>query len=140
MFNRVGNLTVLSLKKEINHIIEEYCGASKSSSVDSLNDFSTIRIYWKYLKSLDEDLKMEDGENIVQDEKSKAYYIYSNNQMKELLYKDLESLVPYASLRVKEKVNLGLHYMSQKPEMIREIMQLRKNVFSEFINQQSKWL
>ncbi len=37
-------------------------------------------------------------------------------------------------MRVKEKVNLGLHYMSQKPEMMREIMQLRKNVFSEFIN------
>jgi hypothetical protein len=26
MFNRVGNLTVLSLRKEINQIIEEYCG------------------------------------------------------------------------------------------------------------------
>jgi hypothetical protein len=25
MFNRVGNLTVLSLRKEINYIIEEYC-------------------------------------------------------------------------------------------------------------------
>jgi|LauGreDrversion4_2_1035121.scaffolds.fasta_scaffold102262_1 hypothetical protein len=55
MFNRVGNLTVLSLKKEINHIIEEYCGALKINSNDSLNDFSTIRIYWKYLKTLEDD-------------------------------------------------------------------------------------
>jgi hypothetical protein len=25
MFNRVGNMTILSLRKEINQIIEEYC-------------------------------------------------------------------------------------------------------------------
>jgi hypothetical protein len=55
---------------------------------------------------------MEDNENLVQEEKTKAYYLYSNNQFKELLNKDLEALLPYASLRVKDKINLGLHYMS----------------------------
>ncbi len=112
MFNRVGNLTVLSLKKEINHIIEEYCGASKSNQSDSLNDFSTIRIYWKYLNTLQEEQKMEDGQVKQLEEKSKTFYLYSNNSIQELLYKDLEALVPNASLRVKEKINLGLHYMS----------------------------
>jgi hypothetical protein len=55
---------------------------------------------------------MEDNENLVQEEKTKAYYLYSNNQFKELLNKDLEALLPYSSLRVKDKINLGLHYMS----------------------------
>jgi hypothetical protein len=31
MFNRVGNMTVLSLRKEINQIIEEYCTSSKNT-------------------------------------------------------------------------------------------------------------
>jgi hypothetical protein len=55
---------------------------------------------------------MDDNESLIQDEKTKAYYLYSNNQFKELLYKDLEALLPHASLRVKDKINLGLHYMS----------------------------
>lgn len=55
---------------------------------------------------------MEDGEVKQPEEKSKTFYLYSNNSIQELFYKDLEALVPNASLRVKEKINLGLHYMN----------------------------
>lgn len=37
MFNRVGNLTVLSLRKEINQIIEEYCCTSNNANSSSNN-------------------------------------------------------------------------------------------------------
>lgn len=50
MFNRVGNLTVLSLKKEINLIIEESINIKKEINTDTLSDFSAIRIYWKFYK------------------------------------------------------------------------------------------
>ena len=51
MFNRVGNLTVLSLKKEINLIIEEMIyGAKKEIILDNLSDFAAIRVYWKFYK------------------------------------------------------------------------------------------
>lgn len=49
MFNRVGNLTVLSLKKEINLIIDEMIyGPKKDSNLDRFTDFAAIRIYWKF--------------------------------------------------------------------------------------------
>lgn len=51
MFNRVGNLTVLSLKREINLIIEEMIyGTKKEINVDNLSDFAAIRVYWKFYK------------------------------------------------------------------------------------------
>lgn len=51
MFNRVGNLTVLSLKKEINQIIEEMInGNKKEINIDILTDFAAVRVYWKFYK------------------------------------------------------------------------------------------
>jgi hypothetical protein len=41
---------------------------------------------------------MEDNENLVQEEKTQAYYLYSHNQLKVLLIKDLEAVLPYSSL------------------------------------------
>ena len=59
MFNRVGNLTVLSLRREINQIIEDYCASAKGAATD-LNDFATMRIYWRYFTPKDElDTKQE---------------------------------------------------------------------------------
>lgn len=137
MFNRVGNLTVLSLRKEINQIIEEYCGSKASG--DQLNDISTIRIYWKYFNSVeDEEMKQEEIVNEQQADTKKTFYLYTNNTIRELVYDDLEALLPYVSLRVKEKVNLGLHYMSQKPEKLREVSLLRKQLNREPMNQQGK--
>ncbi len=115
MFNRVGNMTVLSLRKEINQIIEEYCTSSKNTQDTSkeLKDFSTVRIYWKHfdLKNVqnEEDVEMKEHESSIS---GKTYYLSSNNQIKEIAYNDLEALLPYVCFRVNDKVNLGLHYMS----------------------------
>jgi hypothetical protein len=46
MFNRVGNLTVLSLRRETNQVIEEYCTSQKNLNLADMGDFSTVRIYW----------------------------------------------------------------------------------------------
>ena len=42
----------------------------------------------------------------------KTLYLYTNNTMKEVVYRDLEALLPYVCFRVKDKVNLGLHYLT----------------------------
>jgi hypothetical protein len=72
-----------------------------------VKDFSTVRIYWRHF-----DLDKEEIAHIAPTSE-KGFYLYSNNMMKELVYKDLEAILPYVCFRVKEKVNLGLHYMSQ---------------------------
>ncbi len=82
-----------------------------------------MRIYWKHFDldkdevggggaSHTEDVEMSEGQR----EYEKSFYLYCNNMMKELVYEDLEAILPYVCFRVKEKVNLGLHYMSQEPE------------------------
>ena len=50
--------------------------------------------------------------SIVSSTPNKTFYLYSNNMMKELVYRDLEALLPYVCFRVSDKVNLGLHYMT----------------------------
>lgn len=62
MFNRVGNLTVLSLRKEINQIIEEHCTNSKAGvlNINEMHDFASIRIYWKYSKQEEAPTSSED--------------------------------------------------------------------------------
>jgi|LauGreDrversion4_2_1035121.scaffolds.fasta_scaffold81700_1 hypothetical protein len=100
MFNRVGNLTVLSLRREINQIIEEYCTSQKYVP-DDLNDFATVRIYWRCFQPSGE-------QNSRRFEK--AFYLYQQDSLIELAKNDLEALLPHTSIRVREKVNLGLHY------------------------------
>ena len=59
MFNRAGNLTILSLNKRSNAIIENlHTYQNKQNTwhdrhkrrfpVDEFTDFASIRIYWKY--------------------------------------------------------------------------------------------
>lgn len=124
MFNRVGNLTILSLKKEINQIIEEYCTSSKTAAnSNDLNDFSTVRIYWHYFlpnEARDKDVEMSPENRIVSkalENKEKAIYLYHGNSLRELPKGDLEALLPYVSYRIKDKVNLGLHYLGQDHEL-----------------------
>lgn len=72
MFNRVGNLTVLSLRKEINQIIEECCTSSRQGvNQADLNDFSAVRIYWHYF-SLSEEIKPRTDEDMIVDTASKS--------------------------------------------------------------------
>lgn len=109
MFNRVGNLTVLSLKKEINQIIEESMSSAKKEIIaDNLTDFSAVRIYWKFYK--DPSLSQEDPLSNDPCQMLKSYYLYCNNQIRELVKNDLQSVLPYASDRIKDKVRLGLHF------------------------------
>jgi hypothetical protein len=78
-----------------------------------VKDFSTVRIYWRHF-----DLDKEETPDAIMrgPTTEKGFYLYSNNMMKELVYKDLEAILPYVCFRVKEKVNLGLHYMYQDLE------------------------
>ena len=46
----------------------------------------------------------------------KACYMYTNNQLREVAKNDLSVLLPFVSSRVKEKVNLGLHYLEHDKE------------------------
>jgi hypothetical protein len=115
MFNRVGNMTILSLRKEINQIIEEYCTQTRSTAESSkdLKDFSTVRIYWRHFELDKEEAKEEDvSMKESQGTPDKTLYLYTNNTMKEVVYRDLEALLPYVCFRVKDKVNLGLHYLT----------------------------
>lgn len=134
MFNRVGNMTILSLRKEINQIIEEYCTQTRSTALTGkdLKDFSTVRIYWRHF-----DLDLEEAKDTEMHEAHKktlkTFYLYNNNMMKELVFDDIEALLPFVSFRVKEKVNLGLHYMSQDLEKMKELNELRKQKSQEFI-------
>lgn len=100
MFNRVGNLTVLSLRREINQIVEEQCSTQKTP-VSELNDFATVRIYWRYFTPKGEPLPPAWG---------KAFYLYTGTGLREVASHDLEAIVPHVSARIREKVNLGLHY------------------------------
>ena len=52
-------MTILSLRKEINQIIEEYCTQTKSTadSQKDLKDFSTVRIYWRHFDLDKEEIK-----------------------------------------------------------------------------------
>ena len=127
MFNRVGNLTVLSLRKEINQIIEECCTSLKQViNQQDLNDFSTVRIYWQYFLPTEEKL-VDDG--------AKAFYLYQQNQVMEVAKNDLEAILPHVSFRVKEKVKLGLHYLGQDQEALSELAVRRKTVDSTQVNQ-----
>jgi len=115
MFNRVGNMTILSLRKEINQIIEEYCTQTRSTADSSkdLKDFSTVRIYWRHF-DLDKDEAKEEDVSMKETQATpdKTLYLYTNNTIKEVVYRDLEALLPYVCFRVKDKVNLGLHYLT----------------------------
>lgn len=64
MFNRVGNLTILSLSKKRNALIEAYhentelnihCNYKLSrkpmKNLEKFTDYSSLRIYWKYDKN-----------------------------------------------------------------------------------------
>jgi len=63
MFNRVGNMTILSLARKRNALIENLHAYTRQSNtiheklnrkhtgnIESFNDYSSIRIYWKYDK------------------------------------------------------------------------------------------
>lgn len=134
MFNRVGNLTVLSLRKETNQIIEEQCSTSKQAiPLSELNDFATVRIYWKYFTPKEEDIV-----NTIEQKPGKAFYLYSNNSLSEMALNDLESLLPHVSIRVKEKVKLGLHYQSQESAELALIKERRELIDSEQMPEKGK--
>jgi hypothetical protein len=147
MFNRVGNMTILSLRKEINQIIEEYCTMTKSTSDSQkdLKDFSTVRIYWRHF-DLDkeetkiEDVQMRDSAGVILQPPEKSFYLYNNSMMKELVYRDLEALLPYVCFRVRDKVNLGLHYMTQDLDKMKALEDLRANIYQDFIPASSNLL
>ncbi len=104
MFNRVGNLTVLSLKKEINQIIDE--GRNVNLSFDQ-SDFSTVRIYWRFYK--DQNLQIEDPLSSEPLSLSKAFFLYSNNQVRELSKLDFYSIMQFASEKVRDKIQYAIN-------------------------------
>lgn len=52
-----------------------------------------------------------DEATVVSHKRDKVFYLYQNEALQRVAKSDLEALLPYVSARVKDKVNLGLHYM-----------------------------
>lgn len=72
---------------------------------EDLNDFSAVRIYWRYFQPSGEQLASPFN---------KAFYLYQQDNLNELAKNDLEALLPHTSIRIKEKVKLGLHYQDSE--------------------------
>lgn len=109
MFNRVGNLTVLSLSKRRNAVIENLHAfknrsktwadrlVRKTTDKDS-QDYAAVRIYWKY---------PEQGEHIPESSRlsdRKGFYLFHNgDQVTEVSYSDLDLLHQFYSRRLQEQ-------------------------------------
>ena len=133
MFNRVGNLTVLSLSRRRNAVIENLHAykskittwadrLSRKISDKDLPDYAAVRIYWKYsdlaayekARSLAQDdayLKLISGPS---DQKG-FYLFHDGDQVTEVT--SVASIQPFYNLRLKEglKVQTGSdHFVTLK--------------------------
>lgn len=106
MFNRVGNLTVLSLSKRRNAVIENLHAfknrsktwaerlARKASEKEN-QDYAAVRIYWKY--PTNNDRKTEFNGPL----ENKGFYLFhSVDQVTEIGQNDLDLLYHYYSRRL----------------------------------------
>ena len=92
MFNRVGNLTVLSLSRRRNAIIENLHTYKNKSNTwhdrlrrkfpeEEFTDFASIRIYWKYpeTESKQDEISVNKGPP-----DQKGYFMFTNEKVHEL--------------------------------------------------------
>jgi len=124
MFNRVGNLTILSLAKKRNLLIENLHNQPKNSTfrpdfknqnLDGVEDYSSIRIYWKYDK------------NSVNQPKQKGFYLFKNDKVSEVGRNDYVELASAVSRRTREHLP------------IRQSMMQGNDVESKGIDQHAFW-
>jgi len=115
-------LTVLSLKKEINQIIEEAPGSEQN-----LSDFATVRIYWRFYQ--DKQLQMEEPNCFNPSLLKKGYFLYSNNQIREINKNEFEMLIQFSSDKVKDKVQWAINVQEgvRFPEINKEEDQVVHN-------------
>ena len=99
MFNRAGNLTILSLGNEANTLIENlpadknqsntwHDRLKKKAATENVTDFASIRIYWRYPEAS----KQPDG---------KACFMFTKNGYTEVANTARNELLQYANLRTK---------------------------------------
>ena len=109
MFNRVGNLTVLSLSRRRNAIIENLHTYKNKSNTwhdrlrrkfpeEEFSDFTSIRIYWKY----PEGQNAEPGVNRGPPDE-KGYFMFSNDAVEELRKFEYGRVWPVLSRRIREQ-------------------------------------
>jgi hypothetical protein len=73
---------------------------------------------------------MEDEAVLAKPRPTKSFYLYHNETLRLIAKNDLEALLTYVSNRVKDKVNLGLHYLGHDLDAIQVIRKSRENVDS----------
>jgi len=109
MFNRVGNLTVLSLSKRRNAIIENLHTYRNKSNTwhdrqkrkfpeEDFSDFASVRIYWKYPETSE---TVEPGVNYGPPS-NKGFYMFSQDKVLELEKYQYDKVLPILSRRVQE--------------------------------------
>ena len=110
MFNRVGNLTVLSLSRRRNAIVENLHTYKNKSNTwhdrlrrkfpeEEFTDFSSIRIYWKYPKIDAKSAPVEPGVNNGPPEE-KGYFMFTNDKVLELEKYQYDNIFPMLSRRI----------------------------------------
>jgi len=120
MFNRVGNLTVLSLSRHRNALIENLHAfrhkaatwadrLNRKVSEKELPDYAAVRIYWKYA----DQEKYESMKSQVNDESNlkrvsgpmdhKGFYLFHDgDQVTEITTKDIDCLSRHFNLRLRD--------------------------------------
>lgn len=118
MFNRVGNLTVLSLSRHRNALIENLHAfrhkaatwadrLNRKVSEKELPDYAAVRIYWKYA----DQEKYESMKSQANDESNlkrisgpmdhKGFYLFHDgDQVTEITTKDIDCLSRHLNLRL----------------------------------------
>ena len=105
MFNRVGNLTVLSLSRRRNAIIENLHTYKNKSNTwhdrlrrkfpeEEFTEFASMRIYWKYPETAG-----EPGVNNGPPDQ-KGYYLFTNDKVEELKKCEYEKVFDKFSRRI----------------------------------------
>jgi hypothetical protein len=73
----------------------------------SMNDFATIRIYWKFYK--DQQMQIEDPAAMNPISLTKGFFLYSNNQVREIAKNEFYTVLQHVSERVKDKVQWAIN-------------------------------
>lgn len=126
MFNRVGNLTILSLSRRRNAVIESLHTFThqnlKSTWHERFNlrfpeedqtDFSSIRIYWNYKANSAKTAEMTAKQDTSKSKRggppnSKGYFLFTGNKVLDVARHDYSKLKKFVNRRLLEHLGSKL--------------------------------
>ena len=136
MFNRVGNLTLLSLSRRRNSIIESLHTFTHENRrwqerlnlrfpEEEQSDFASLRIYWKY--QAEEDVPMDEpGEEHKGPPAHKSYFLFHNNRVQEVERHDFSKIRKFINRRLEEHQGQTLAELSVPDRLKSEVPSARK--------------